>query len=115
MKISDNILVGVSAPMYCEFYGKITEYINFLNDKFDNLFTDEYLLVGMVINHDDQKLYENYYIEYKNEIYLHSNNVDIVSKKLIWNAPTIVNFDDMKKHITGQDNVFDLEYYLKAN
>lgn len=111
MKISDNILVGVSVPRFCEFYSDIKMYINSLLDK-NKTIDDNNELVGLIITNDDSYVYEKYFIDINDIIYLYSYKVSITNKNIIWDITKTINTEDMIKLIKNEKYVFDVNYYI---
>lgn len=119
MKISENILVGIKMPSYCEFYSNIKIFIDSFNEKmnkeFKQYFNDEYTLIGLVITHDDICVYEYYYIQFDNKIYKYGYKVSIKNRSLIWFDTIIVTEDVYLKDIREQKYVYNVDDYIKKN
>jgi len=115
MKISENILVGIDYPIYCEFYGSITHYVHFINSQFDNQFDNSHELIGLIVKNDDAYVYEEYYILKENTIYKYSNTSTIATKEMEWNNNIIVTKKEYKNAYNGLSHIRDLDYYLKIN
>lgn len=119
MIISNTFVAGLEMPIYCEFYNKIYEYINFLNKNYDNKFDNNYELLSICIytNETGNKLYELYFIRniksnkinlYKNHINLNNRSIDMITKK----RTTLYEMDSI---IKKQKHQFDIEYYINKN
>ena len=117
MKISDNILVGVSVPRYCEFYPNIKDYIHNLNENKksinENVYNDDYTLLALIVDHDDENVYEKYFILYNEEIYYEYYTANIQTKEYVKSKSGVVTEKMMNDEVNKLDYVFDMDHFIK--
>jgi len=111
MKISNNILIGVNIKRYADFYNHIVLYNDILNKNFKELENHE--LIGLVINHDKENVYEYYYTKYNNVVFLLLSITNIKSKYTEWSSIDKTSDELMFENIRSHKYIFDVEYYIK--
>lgn len=112
MKISNNILVGVAMPIYCEFYSKIHDYIYNLNESYKNKFNDDYTLMGLIVCHDDTNVYEEFFVQHNDIITKYSFTSNIAKRTKTENESTVVSEKQMINEIKTHKYVFDIDYFI---
>lgn len=113
MKISNNILVGVAIPIYCEFYSKIHDYIYNLNESYKDKFNDDYTLMGLIVFHDDTNVYEGFFVQHNDTITKYSFTSNIINRTKTENEPTVVSEKMMNDEVNKLDYVFDMDHFVK--
>lgn len=118
MKISNNILVGVEYPRFCEYYSDVREYANELNAQYPDSVDHE--LIGLsvyILTEETQILRVDYYTIADGKIKQYTYYTNKEGNDVEWTISEDLNksLEIIEKEIKYQPNVFDLDFFIKNN
>lgn len=113
MIISSNIKVGVTVPIFCDYFHKIKDYMYQLYEHDEKYVDDKYELQQLEINSDNEKMtmVEQYYYSYNDKLYTISFDSDLKIRDGKWSNETEI---ETLPKIKG-NYIFDIEYYINNN